>query len=152
MTISDGTLWLVSTGNGGKGINADGAITINGGNITVVTTGDVYEYGSLDTKPQAVKSNGDITLAGGTILSCASKNSGTAFKTDYQVLTNGATVMGIGGKATTAANTSTCPSYKYSGVNVLGGSTISYNGVSFEIPTIYSNSSAKVMVSRKIEN
>ena len=152
LTISDGTLWLVSTGNGGKGINADGAITINGGNITVVTTGEVYEYGSLDTKPQAVKSNGDITLAGGTILSCASKNSGTAFKTDYQVLTNGATVMGIGGKATTAANNSTCASYKYSGVNVQGGSTLSYNDVTFEIPTIYSNSNAKVMVSRKIEN
>lgn len=149
LTISGGTLWLVSTGAGGKGINADGAININGGNITVVTTGDVHEYGSLDSKPQAVKSDGNITLAGGVILSCASQYSGTAFKTDYQVLTNGATVMGIGGKATTAANTSTCSSYKYSGVNVQGGSTVSYNGVSFTIPEIYNNPSAKVMVSKQ---
>ena len=149
LTISGGTLWLASTGAGGKGINADGAININGGNITVVTTGEVHEYGSLDSKPQAVKSDGNITLAGGEILSCASQHSGTAFKTDYQVLTNGATVMGIGGKATTAANTSTCTSNKYSGVNVQGGSTISYDGVSFVIPEIYNNPSAKIMVSKK---
>lgn len=149
LTISGGTLWLASTGAGGKGINADGAITISDGNITVVTTGQVYEYGSLDTKPQAVKSDGTITLAGGEILSCASQHSGTAFKTDMQVLTNGATVMGIGGKATTAATTSTCASYKYSGVNVIGGSTISYNGVSFEIPGAYNNPNAKVMVSKQ---
>ena len=149
ITISGGTHRFESSGKGGKGINSSGVITINGGSTRVLTVGNVYEYGSLDTKPQAVKSDGNIILAGGEILSCASQYSGTAFKTDLQVLTNGATVMGIGSKATTAANTSTCPSYKYSGVNVMGGSTISYNGVSFEIPSAYNNPSAKVMVSKQ---
>ena len=119
----------------------------SGGTLTVVTTGDVLEYGTLDTKPQAIKSDGNITLSGGTILSCASSDSGTAFKTDYAVLTNGATLMGIGGKATTGAATSTHGSKKYKDVNVKGGSTLSYDGVSFTIPSIYSNSSAKVIVS-----
>lgn len=149
LTISGGTHRFESSGNGGKGINADGDITINGGSIRVLTVGNVYEYGSLDSKPQAVKSDGNIVLAGGEILSCASQYNGTAFKTDLQVLTNGATVMGIGGKATTAANASTCTSYKYSGVNVMGGSTISYNDVTFEIPSAYNNPSAKVMVSKQ---
>lgn len=149
LTISGGTHRFESSGKGGKGINSTGVITINGGSTRVLTVGNVYEYGTLDSKPQAVKSDGNIVLAGGEILSCASQYSGTAFKTDLQVLTNGATVMGIGGKATTAANTSTCPSYKYSGVNVMGGSTISYNDVTFEIPSAYNNPSAKVMVSKQ---
>ena len=146
-TMTGGTMLLTSTGAGGKGINSTGAITISGGTLTVVTTGDVLEYGTLDTKPQAIKSDGNITLSGGTILSCASSDSGTAFKTDYAVLTNGATLMGIGGKATTGAATSTHGSKKYKDVNVKGGTTLSYDGVSFTIPSIYSNSSAKVIVS-----
>ena len=147
MVMNDGSMNLTSTGAGGKGINATGAITINGGALTVVTIGEVFEHGTLDTKPQAIKSDGSITLAGGTILSCASADSGTAFKTDFQVLTNGATVMGIGGKAVTPATSSTHGYKKYSGVAVNGGQTLSYDGVSFTIPSIYRNSSAKVLVS-----
>ena len=146
-TMSGGTLSLTSTGAGGKGVNATGAVTFSGGTTTVVTTGAVYTYGADDTKPQGVKSDTNITLSGGTILVCASSDSGTAFKTDYSVLTNGATVMGIGGKATTPGASSTCKYKKYTGVKVTGGSTLSYDGVSFTIPTAYSNSSAKVLVS-----
>ncbi len=146
-TMTGGTMNLSSSGSGGKGINSDGAITVSGGTLTVVTTGTIFTYGEDDSKPQSIKCDTDITLSGGTILSCASVNSGTAFKTDYRVLTNGATVMGIGGKATTPASTSTCGYKKYSGVSVTGGSTLSYDGVSFTIPSSYSNSSAKVFVS-----
>ncbi len=146
-TMTGGTMSLSSSGAGGKGINSTGAITISGGTLTVVTTGNVFEYGTLDTKPQAIKSDSKITLSGGHILSCASSDSGTAFKTDYGVFTNGATLMGIGGKATTGAATSTHGSKKYKDVNVKGGSTLTYDGVSFTIPSTYSNSSAKIIVS-----
>ena len=147
-TMSSGVLNLTSTGAGGKGINATGEIVVSGGTMTVVTTGGVYEYNSsLDSKPHGVKSDGNITLSGGTILVCASSDSGTAFKTDYNVLTNGATMMGVGGKATTGSASSTHGSKKYSNVKVTGGSTLSYDGVSFVIPSIYNNSSAKVIVS-----
>ncbi len=145
--MSGGAMSLTSTGAGGKGLNATGAINITGGDLTVVTTGAVYENGSLDSKPQAIKSDTNITLAGGNILSCASADSGTAFKTDFLLLTNGATLMGIGGKACTGSTSSTHSSKKYKDVNVQGGSTLSYDGVSFTIPAIYSNSSAKVIVS-----
>ena len=146
-TMSGGTMNLTSTGAGGKGINSTGAITISGGTLTVVTTGTVFTYGADDTKPQAIKSDSNITLSGGTILSCASSSNGTPFKTDFSVYTNGATVMGIGAKAVTPVSTSTCTFKKYSNVKVIGGSTLSYDGVSFNIPSIYSNSSAKVIVS-----
>jgi hypothetical protein len=146
-TMTGGTLSLTSLGTGGKGLNATGAVTISGGDFTAVTTGGVYTYGALDTKPHAVKSDVNITLAGGNILSCASQDNGTAFKSDAYVLTNGATVMGIGGKATTPSNTSTHGFKKYTGVKVTGGSQLSYDGVTFSIPSIYNASSAKVLVS-----
>lgn len=146
-TMSGGTMNLTSTGDGGKGINSTGAITISGGNLTVVTTGDVFTYGADDTKPQGIKSDSNITLSGGIILSCASTSNGNPLKTDFSVYTNGATVMGIGDKAVTPVSTSTCKFKKYTNVKVTGGSTLSYDGVSFTIPLIYSNSSAKVIVS-----
>lgn len=146
-TMSNGTMSLTSTGDGGKGINSTGDVTISGGNLTVVTTGNVFISGADDTKPQAIKSDGNIILSGGNILSCASSDSGNPFKTDFSVYTNGATLMGIGNKAVTPVATSTCKYKKYSGVKVSGGSTLSYDGVSFSIPAGYNNSNAKVIVS-----
>ena len=145
--MSGGTLNLTSTGAGGKGLNSTGNITINGGTLTVVTTGAIFAYGSDDTKPQAIKSDGNITLSGGTILSCASPENGNPFKTDLNVYTNGATLMGIGDKSVTPTTSSTCGFKNYKGVKVAGGSSLSYDGVSFTIPSIYSNSNAKVIVS-----
>ena len=146
-TMTGGTVSLTSTGAGGKGLNSTGNILISGGTMTVVTTGSVYKSGEDDTKPQGIKSDGNINLSGGKVLSCASSDSGTAFKTDFYVYTNGATVMGIGGKATTPSSSSTHGYKKYSNVNVNGGSTLSYDGVTFTIPSLYSNSNGKVVVS-----
>ncbi|MBO4820031.1 MAG: carbohydrate-binding domain-containing protein [Prevotella sp.] len=146
-TMSGGTMNLTSTGDGGKGINSTGAVTISGGTLTVVTTGNVFAYGADDTKPQGIKSDSNIILSGGTVLSCASSDSGNPFKTDLSVYTNGATLMGVGNKAVTPVSTSTCKYKKYSNVKVNGGNTLSYDGVSFTIPVGYNNSSAKVIVS-----
>ena len=55
--------------------------------------------------------------------------------------------MGIGGKAITPATSSTHGYKKYTGIAVTGGQTLSYDGVTFTIPSNYSNSSAKVLVS-----
>ena len=146
-TMTGGEIKFISTGAGGKGINANGAITISGGTLTVVTLGDVFEDGSLDTKPHAIKCDADIVLEGGSVLSCASQEDGNAFKTDFYVFMNGATVMGVGGKKTSPATTSTCNFKNYKDVKVVGGQTLSYDGVTFTIPEGYSNSSAKIVVS-----
>ena len=145
-TMSGGTVNLLSTGSGGKGLNATGDINISGGTLTAVTTGSRYKYDSeTDTKPQGIKSDGNIILSGGKIYSAVVNTKATTFKTDYTFKVDGATIMGIGGKLALPSGSQT---YKtYSGVGVTGGQTVSYNGVSFTTPSVYSISGADVLVS-----
>ena len=101
-TMSNGTISLLSTGIGGKGLNSTGDINISGGTLSAVTTGKRYKYDSeLDSKPQGIKSDGNIILSGGNIYSAVIDTKATTFKTDFTFNANGATIMGIGGKAVT---------------------------------------------------
>lgn len=146
LTIESGTVSLTSKGDGGKGINATGDINISGGELTVVTIGDVFTYGTDDTKPHGAKTDGNINITGGKVLVAASPSSGTALKTDYYFTVSGGTIMAIGAKQS-KPTTQNQACYTYSGVSVKAGQTLTYNGVSFTIPSIYNNANAKVMVS-----
>ncbi len=66
--MEGGQLNIKSTGAGGKGINTDGEIIINNGDIQVITTGQTFTYSSdLDSKAKGIKSDTDVTVNGGTI-------------------------------------------------------------------------------------
>lgn len=66
--MEDGSLTLLATGKGGKGISADGTLTVNGGTISATTTGAQYIYDSSnDTAAKAIKSDGNLTINGGYI-------------------------------------------------------------------------------------
>ena len=150
--MTSGTLTATSTGSGGKGINATGAVTISGGNIYVTTTGDVFETATDDTKPQGIKSDANITITGGSVYVCAGSYDGkaTAFKPgDSGIFTiNGGTVMGIARKKTTVAATSTQKTASASSQKITAGQNYSLSGVSYTIPAGYNNTSANVIVSR----
>ncbi|MGM9705156.1 MAG: carbohydrate-binding domain-containing protein [Prevotella sp.] len=63
-TMTAGELNLKSTGEGGKGINSDEDIIVNGGKLTVVT------LGKKDlTSPKGLKADRNITFGGGDIYS-----------------------------------------------------------------------------------
>lgn len=145
-TMTGGSLTLQADGDGGKGINADGDITVDNGYLTAVTTGRIFAYGALDTKPHAIKTDGNIIINGGTV-NVAASDDGRALSTDFTFNINGGTVMAIGGKK--CEPTGGRQTYKtYRGVSVSAGSTVTRDGVSFTVPTNYSISGARILVSR----
>lgn len=55
VTINGGTLTLKSTGSGGKCIKTDQTLTISGGTITAQSSGSNYTYGSYSASAKAIK-------------------------------------------------------------------------------------------------
>lgn len=58
MTINGGALILTSTGSGGKGMKCDGVLTVNNGNIEIITSGGLY-YNNGTTENFNYKGNTD---------------------------------------------------------------------------------------------
>ena len=81
VTINGGVIDLLSTGSGGKGIKCDSTFTINGGELTVRTTGTRYIYelydgdktdidnipDSLKNSPKAIKADMGVCVNDGVL-------------------------------------------------------------------------------------
>ena len=72
LKINAGELWLKSTGKGGKAINGDSLIQVNGGKIRAITTGQAYTYTyqgtTYDTNPKGIKTDQTIEITGGDVM------------------------------------------------------------------------------------
>jgi hypothetical protein len=65
VTINGGELNIMSTGTGGKGINCDDKININDGVIRIITTGKRQNDSKGSVSPKGIKADGNITVKGG---------------------------------------------------------------------------------------
>ena len=91
--IDGGTLDLKATGQGGKGMNFNGSLTINNGNIKATTTGTKYgssgsgggwnpwgggeSSGDTSSSPKGIRAEGNVTINGGTITVSATGGEGS---------------------------------------------------------------------------
>lgn len=63
MTVTDGRLYITSTGAGGKGVNCDGKLSLLGAAVVkVVTRGTQSEYMSLTTSPKCVSADAWVVV------------------------------------------------------------------------------------------
>jgi hypothetical protein len=92
LLINGGALTIVSTGTGGKGISVDGGITISGGTLDVTTTGETYVYGAYDTKSKAIKSDNNLTINNGTISIKTYTDGAEGLECEYALTINGGTI------------------------------------------------------------
>lgn len=71
----------------------DGILTVNGGMITVTTTGDQYVYNSSNnTAAKAIKSDGDLTVNAGTIVISTSKTEAEGLESKATLTINGGVI------------------------------------------------------------
>lgn len=92
VTISGGRIDLISTANGGKGITADGNMTISGSLLSIALSGNA-EAGDLDSSvPKALNAHSSLTISAGGVSISAIGNGSTAISADTEMTMTGGVV------------------------------------------------------------
>ena len=73
ISITDGTIAIECNGKGSKGINCNGDVTIDGGLVTLVATGDNYTEIADDKKSRAITAE-LVTINNGKVIASAHDN------------------------------------------------------------------------------
>lgn len=113
MTVNSGKLTLVSTQDGGEGLESKSILTINGGDIHITTVDDCINATShiqinggvvrcVASGNDAIDSNGTLTIAGGIVIAGGTNQPEESFDCDQNTFTiTGGTIFGVGGGVST---------------------------------------------------
>ncbi|MDE6263372.1 MAG: carbohydrate-binding domain-containing protein, partial [Muribaculaceae bacterium] len=63
--ISGGSVNLTATGDGAKGIKANGAVELNGGDLHIALSGNAITGGGDSATPKGIKADGNLMINGG---------------------------------------------------------------------------------------
>lgn len=129
--MNNGTINITHSGAGGKGVSADGNVTLAGGNLTVTVTGASGSYtntsGVTDNyAATCVSADGAVNVTGGTIVLNVKANSAKGFKSDGNTVISGGTITGTLTGSATVVNydPSYCALIKCDGNYTQNGGTI----------------------------
>ena len=117
LIINGGYIVINSSGSGGKGISVDGSLTINNGELSATTTGDVFKQGGDNTKAKAIKNDGDFTFNGGSIY--ADSKTDNAIDTKGSLTIINGTVIGVG-RAASKKGFECAKTFKIAGGTLVG--------------------------------
>ncbi|MBQ9076767.1 MAG: carbohydrate-binding domain-containing protein [Muribaculaceae bacterium] len=130
--MNDGTLNITHTGAGGKGVSADGNVTIAGGNLSVDVSGGTGTYtntsGVSDMYASTcISADGSINVTGGTIVLGVKAASAKGFKSDVNTTISGGSITGtLAGDATVVNyDPSYCTLIKCDGDYTMNGGAVS---------------------------
>ncbi|MBR4302579.1 MAG: carbohydrate-binding domain-containing protein [Bacteroidaceae bacterium] len=84
LAVSKSEIAILSSGEGGKGINAIGNVTLNESNITVVTEGNSFSNGTENVRPRAIDA-GSLTIQGNNLLNVASSHAAIYTEQDLNI-------------------------------------------------------------------
>lgn len=113
LTVNSGKLTLVSTQDGGEGLESKNTLTINGGDIHITTVDDCINASShiqinggvvrcVASGNDAIDSNGTLTIAGGIVIAGGTNQPEESFDCDQNTFTiTGGTIFGVGGGVST---------------------------------------------------
>lgn len=90
--LDGGDISINVTADTAKGIKCDGIITMNGGNIEIITSGNVVVTDGDPSYCTAVKTDQDLTINGGSLKVVSTGEAGKGISIDGNLVINGGTI------------------------------------------------------------
>jgi hypothetical protein len=90
LIIEGGALTITSSGAGGKGISVDGTLTVDGGTTSLTASGAVFSYSGESYEAKGIKSDGAVVINNGSLTISAADD---GIKSETSITTTGGSIV-----------------------------------------------------------